>query len=79
VFFRYLSRHPDLLEEELDEGFFSTERTRALVGVALYTAAGVLGCSVAPPVAPAIFFALPIFYGFTSEGLYELPRALSRS
>jgi uncharacterized membrane protein len=78
TFFHYLSRHPHLTEEDVEETFFPTERTRASVGVVLYAAAGVLGCFVAVPIAMVIFLALPVFYGVTSNGLYALPSAVSR-
>lgn len=71
-FFHYLSLHPELLEQDVDDEFFPAERTRALVGVVLYALAGLLGWFVSPVVALLIFFVLPIFYGLTSEGLYEL-------
>ena len=78
VFFHYLSRHPQLIEEDVEEAFFPGERTHAWAGVALYTAAGVLGYLVAPPVALGIFLALPVFYAITSEGLYELTAVVRR-
>ena len=78
AFFHYLSRHPDLVEAEVTEGFFPRERTRALAGVALYVTAGVLGYLIAPAVALVIFLALPVFYAITSEGLYELPAVVRR-
>lgn len=77
-FFHYLAHHPDLLEDDVDEGFFPAERTRALVGVALYVVAGLLGYLADPPIALAIFLGLPIFYGMTSEGLYELHAGMTR-
>jgi uncharacterized membrane protein len=78
AFFHYLSRHPDLVEEDVEKGYFPRERTRALAGIALYVAAGVLGYLVTPPIALVIFLALPIFYGVTSEGLYMLSAAARR-
>ena len=79
VFFRYLSRHPQLIEEHVDEAFFARECTRAVAGIVLYLAAGLLGYLVAPSVALVIFFGLPVFYGFTSQGLHELPAIVRRS
>ncbi len=73
AFFHYLSRHPHLVEEGIEEGFFARERTRAWAGVVLYAIAGTLGYLIAPPVALTIFLALPIFYGITSHGLTEVP------
>ena len=43
MFFHYLARREDLLEEEVSERHFPTERVRALVGVILYAAAGLIG------------------------------------
>ena len=70
VFYHYLGRHPDLAEAGVHEEYFPRERTRAWIGCTLYAVAGVAGL-FAPPVALVIFFALPVFYGITSEGLFE--------
>ncbi len=67
--FHHLQTHSDLIEDHVEEGFFRKERTRAWIGVALYVVAGLIGYIV-PPVALAIFFALAVFYGFTSEGTF---------
>lgn len=72
-FYDYLRRHQELAEKDVPKGYFPAERTRALTGVAIYSAAGLLGYLITPSVALAIFLILPIFYGLTSEGLYELP------
>lgn len=61
AFYHYLSRHPELVEEEVEEKHFSRDRIRALIGAVLYTAAGVLGYLIAPAVALVIFLALPVF------------------
>ncbi|MGD9764154.1 MAG: TMEM175 family protein [Candidatus Binatia bacterium] len=79
AFFHYLSRHPELVKEDVHERFFAGERTRALIGVGLYAAAGVLAFIASPPVALFIFFALGVFYGITSEGLEKLPVRRRRS
>ena len=71
-FFHYLGRHPELTEEDVHDRFFPRERIRALVGMLLYAAAGVIGGLVAPPLALVAFFALAVFYGVTSHGLSEL-------
>lgn len=73
AFFHYLARNPHLVEDDVDDAFFPRERIRALAGTLLYVLAGVLGYLVAPEVALAIFLAVPIFYGFTSHGLDQLP------
>ena len=73
VFFRYLSRHPRLFEHDIEARFFERECVRGWVGVILYTTAGMLGYALTPAFALAIFFAVPIFYAFTSHGLlFEL-------
>ncbi|MCZ7437310.1 TMEM175 family protein [Micromonospora sp. WMMC241] len=80
AFYHYLSRHPDLLREQVKDEFFRVERIRALAGVLLYVLAGVLGYLVTPLVGLAIFLLPPIFYAVTSAGLYQfrLPRRISR-
>ena len=78
VFFRYLSHHPQLLQEGVGADFYHQEFLRAALGVLLYSAVGLLGAFLAPYVALVIFLALPIFYGFTSHGLYELGAVLRR-
>jgi hypothetical protein len=74
-----LGHHPELIHEEVADDVFRYERTRPLVGVVLYAASGALGVLAAPLVALEIFFALPVFYGVTSEGLYDLPVRRRRS
>lgn len=69
VFFSHLARHPDLTKEEVDDSYFARERPRALIGVALYLAAGTAGVLIHPLVASVIFLLVPAFYGFTSHGL----------
>lgn len=48
VLFYYLSRHPELLQEDRDQCFFARESTPAWIGCAAYGAAGVLGYWIAP-------------------------------
>ena len=71
LLFHVLSIHSYLLENHVDPTFFPKERHRAVLGVALYAAAGVIGWAYAPKLALMIFLALPIFDGITSEGLTE--------
>ena len=68
--FHVLHIHHHLLERGVEPAFFARERGRAFAGVALYAGAGALGW-VSPMFALAIFLALPVFYGVTSEGLTE--------
>ncbi|WFE45845.1 TMEM175 family protein [Verrucosispora sp. WMMD1129] len=71
--FHYLARRKDLLREEVSGRHFPAERVRALVGVILYVAAGLIGYLVAPLAGLAIFVVLPVFYAVTSAGLYQVP------
>lgn len=76
--FHYLARHGDLVKENVRDRFFPAERVRAIIGVVLYAAAGILGYLVDPRIGLVIFVALPVFYGITSSGLYELRVVASR-
>ena len=51
----------------------ASQRVRALVGIILYVAAGLIGYLVAPIAGLAIFVVLPVFYAVTSSGLYQVP------
>lgn len=79
VFFHYLSRHPELIEEHVSPGFFSGERIRAGIGVVLYAAGGLLGYLITPALALLIFLALPIFYAVTSHRLLQVPIGVPRA
>jgi uncharacterized membrane protein len=72
VFFHHLTRHRDLVEPHIHERFFHAERTRAWIGIALYCVGGTIGVTLSPDLALAVFVALPVFYGVTSEGLMEM-------
>jgi uncharacterized membrane protein len=78
AFFHHLSRRPVLLAEGVEPEFFSMERIRAWAGIALYLVAGIVGVLVAPPIALAVFLAIPAFYGVTSGGLYSMPPIVRR-
>jgi uncharacterized membrane protein len=69
--FHVLSINPHLLETHVERTFFPQERHRAVLGCALYAFAGMTGWFYSPKLALAIFLALPVFYGITSEGLTE--------
>ncbi len=69
--FHTLAIHPYLQERYVEATYFPRERHRALVGVALYAAAGFIGWAYSPKLALLIFLLLPVFYGITSEGLTE--------
>lgn len=76
AFYHYLSQHPELVEENAEERHFHRDRTKAIFGIVLYTAAGVLGYLTSPLVGLIIFLILPVFYALTSEGIYKLPAVL---
>ncbi len=70
ILFHVLCIHPWLVENHISPDFFPKERLRAILGVVSYSVAGLAGLSM-PKLALAIFLALPVFYGITSEGLAE--------
>ncbi|MFJ5269818.1 TMEM175 family protein [Streptomyces sp. NPDC088358] len=72
IFFHVLFRHPELLEDSVEETFFLGERLRAFAGALLYAAAGLVGVLTIPALALAIFVLLPLFYGITSHGYAQL-------
>jgi uncharacterized membrane protein len=72
AFFHHLTRHRDLVEPHVHERFFHAERSRAWFGVALYCVGGAIGVALSSELALAVFLALPVFYGVTSEGLMEM-------
>jgi len=76
--FHVLSINPRLLETHVELTFFPQERHRALLGFAFYVLAGMAGWLYSPTLALAIFVALPVFYGITSEGLIETQTGLLR-
>jgi TMEM175 potassium channel family protein len=69
--FHILAIHPYLLEDYVEPSYFPQERHRALLGAIFYAFAAVIGWAYSPNVALIIFLVLPVFYGFTSEGLTE--------
>jgi uncharacterized membrane protein len=78
LFFSYLARHPDLTTDQVEDSYFADERPRALIGVVLYTVAGIAGVLIHPLVASVVFLLLPIFYALTSHG-HDHPAKLRRS
>ncbi|TDN92797.1 TMEM175 family protein [Microbacterium sp. BK668] len=77
VFFSYLARHPELTKDEVEDTYFVHERPRALIGVALYLAAGVAGVLIHPLVASVVFLLLPAYYAITSHGR-SMPQRILR-
>ncbi|WP_211349384.1 TMEM175 family protein [Micromonospora pisi] len=70
AFFHYLTRHRDLVEEGVHERLIPIEQVRAMIGIVLYVAGGVLGYLIVPMVGLVVFIVVPVFYGLTSVGLY---------
>jgi uncharacterized membrane protein len=66
--FHFLSRHPELLEDESHARFFAAERRRAALGLIAYAICAVVSL-VSPILALALACLLPVFYGVTSEGI----------
>ena len=66
---RYSWRHPKLLHRDSDAKLTRMDFIRAPFGTIVYGGAGAVGYFVSPVIALAIFAALPVFYGVTSEGL----------
>ncbi|MEU1367702.1 TMEM175 family protein [Streptomyces sp. NPDC005803] len=74
LLYTYLRHHPSLLDPAVEASYVRHGQLRSAAGVAAYTLAGLLGWLATPPVALAVFAALPIFYFATSEGLPRHPR-----
>lgn len=74
--YHYLSRHGDLLQRHVTPRFFAVERLRALLGIMAYAAAGLVGWLVSVPAALVVLLLLPLFYGLSSNGFYDLRRRL---
>ncbi|MFE2605321.1 hypothetical protein [Streptomyces mirabilis] len=72
IFFHVLFRHPELLEDSVDETFFLGERVRAFVGALFYAAASLVGVLTIPALALAILVLLPLCSGITSHGHAQL-------
>jgi uncharacterized membrane protein len=76
--FHILAIHPYLQEDYVERSYFPQERQRAVLGVALYAVAGVIGWAYSAKLALVIFLVLPLFYAITSEGLTETRIGLLR-
>ncbi|ADL48522.1 MULTISPECIES: hypothetical protein [Micromonospora] len=59
-----------------DLRFFEAECVRALLGVLAYAIAGLVGVLLSVPAALVVLLLLPIFYGLSSNGSYDLRRRL---
>jgi uncharacterized membrane protein len=67
LLYHYLARNPRLLTATTPAAFFAHERRRALIGIAVYLVAALVG--LWQPAGGLVMAALlPVFYGVTSEG-----------
>lgn len=67
--FPHLHRHPNLSRTDAPDGLFGLQIVRPIVGVMLYTIAGITGWFVHPFSAIAIFVFLVGYYAWTSQGV----------
>lgn len=59
-------RRDELVETGIDRQAFGANRIRAVVGIAAYVTAGVIGALWLPAAALVIFVAMPVFYALTT-------------
>ncbi len=59
-------RRDELVETGIDRQAFGANRIRAVVGIAAYVTAGVIGAVWLPAAALVIFVAMPVFYALTT-------------
>jgi uncharacterized membrane protein len=78
LFFHVVGRNPDLVDENIEKDFFLNERIRAVIGAAVYLAAGVVGVFWIPVVAMMMSLMVPVFYAVTSHGNAASPVAIRR-
>ncbi|WP_319461765.1 TMEM175 family protein [Micromonospora sp. RTP1Z1] len=76
--YHHLSRYRDLLEPHISPRFFAVERLRAVLGIVAFAVAGLIGWLVSVPVALVVLLLLPLFYGLSSNGFYDLRRWMRR-
>lgn len=66
--YHYLARSPRLHADDGDRRYFHGERIRALAGIAAYGLAVGIAWLLTQTVSLVVLFAIPVFYGVTSEG-----------
>ncbi|RKR87365.1 putative membrane protein [Micromonospora pisi] len=74
-FFRYLRRHPALLEHDITETYVRTQFQRPVTGLVLYGLSGLLGWFVHPLVGLGGIIVMIIYHAVTSGGLRKAPLA----
>jgi uncharacterized membrane protein len=67
--FAYLNRNPQLLKADTPSNMFAIQMRRPLIGMFLYALAGVLGWTIHPNIAVAIFVFMVLYYAWTSQGI----------
>jgi uncharacterized membrane protein len=67
--FEHLRRHPELLNADEDPELVAAQRSRPLVGIVSYGAAGILGWLISPVIALALFVWMIVYHAVTSDGL----------
>jgi uncharacterized membrane protein len=78
LFFHVVARHPDLLDENVEEDYFLNERIRAVAGTVVYLVAGVTGVFWMPIAGMVMSLVVPVYYAITSHGYVTLPQAARR-
>jgi uncharacterized membrane protein len=68
LIFHVLTTSPELLEDAEHAKGFKIDRNTSLIGLVTTVIGMIIGYFWSPLVATALFFALPIFYAFASEG-----------
>ena len=76
LLYTHLRHRPGLLDPGIEPEYVRHGQLRSAVGIGAYAVAGLLGWTVTPVAALAVFVLLPVFYFVTSEGLpYRRPAA----
>ncbi len=69
AFSQYLSRHPELLQKQIEQDYVRWIRRRALVGLSGWAAAGLLGYFTLPWIGVVLIVAVAVFFALFSGGL----------
>ena len=68
LIFQVLSTSPELLEDSEHVKGFRTDRNTSVISIAATVIGMIIGYFWSPLIATLLFFALPLFYAFASEG-----------